>query len=334
MAHPATEASAPPTNSGEAVEDFADFLDTIPDEEQDEDETAPQEGDEPDALTSDDLEEALEGDEPEAPAIDPPVSWGTDAKELFAQLPPELQTQVAEREAQREKLIQAKTTEAAEAKRSARTEAEAAFGERQRQYANEIEFFASRMMPQAPDPALANHDPVAFIRQNAQYQAGLTQYQQMMQRADVATREAQQRDHEAAQESLRAEEVWLAQQLPEWNDPAKRQALLTDIGSVGAELGYDVDSLNQANAMDILALKKATEWKADAERYRALQKGKMEKVRAAKTLPRAVRPGVAPTRGEIDTTRSQNAWKNVTGARSKEAQSDAFATYLETAGLL
>ena len=313
MAHPATEASAPPTNSGEAVEDFADFLDTIPDEVQDE--TAPQEGDEPDALTSDDLEEAQEGDEPEAPAIDPPVSWGTDAKELFEQLPPELQSQIAEREAQREKLIQTKTTEAAEAKRSARTEADTAFAERQRQYASEIEFFASRMVPQAPDPALANHDPVAFIQQNAQYQAGLAQYQQMMQRADVAQQEAQQRDHMAAQESLKAEEAWLAQQLPEWNDPAKRQALLTGIQTAGAELGYDAEALSQANAQDILALKKATEWKADAEKYRALQKGKMEKVRAAKTLPRAVRPGVAPTRGEINTTRSQNAWQNVKAAK-------------------
>lgn len=332
MAHPATEASAPPTNTGEAVEDFADFLDTIPGEDE-EDEAAPQEGDDPDALTSDDLE-AQEGDEPEAPAIDPPVSWGADAKELFEQLPPDLQAQVAEREAQREKLIQSKTTEAAEAKRSARTEAETAFAERQRQYANEIEFFASRMVPQAPDPALASHDPVAFIQQNAQYQAGLAQYQQMMQRANVAAQEAQARDQSAAQESLKAEEAWLAEQLPEWNDPAKRQALLTGIQSAGAELGYDADALSQANAMDILALKKATEWKADAEKYRALQKGKMEKVRAAKTLPKAVRPGVAPTRGEINTTRSQNAWQNVKGARSKEAQADAFATYLETSGLL
>ena len=332
MAHPATEASAPPTNSGEAVEDFADFLDTIPDEEQDE--TAPQEGDEPDALTSDDLEEAQEGDEPEAPAIDPPVSWGTDAKELFEQLPPELQSQIAEREAQREKLIQTKTTEAAEAKRSARTEADTAFAERQRQYASEIEFFASRMVPQAPDPALANHDPVAFIQQNAQYQAGLAQYQQMMQRADVAQQEAQQRDHMAAQESLKAEEAWLAQQLPEWNDPAKRQALLTGIQTAGAELGYDAEALSQANAQDILALKKATEWKADAEKYRALQKGKMEKVRAAKTLPKAVRPGVAPTRGEINTNRSQAAWQNVKAAKSKDAQANAFADYLESSGIL
>lgn len=334
-AHPSGEASVPPTNSGDAVEDFADFLDTIP-EVADEDDEQPLEGeDEPEAEEAEPDEDTLEDeDEPDLPAIDPPVSWGTDAKELFEQLPRDLQEKVAEREAQREKFVQGKAQEASDARRSARSEAEQAFADRQRQYASEIEFFASRILPQAPDPALANTDPMTFIQLNAQYQAGMAQHQQMMQRAQVAQAEAAQREQALAEQQIDAEAAYLAQQIPDWNDAAKRHELLSNVKSVAAELGYTDEAMSQIGAQDVLALRQVAEWKAKADRYSALQKSKMEKVRSAKQLPKAVKPGVAPTKGEISSTRAQAAWANVKGARSKEQQADAFADFLETGGYL
>lgn len=332
MAHPENQEASTPANTGDAVEDFADFLDASGIE--DEEEEAPEDG------------EALEGDEPEGedspeedgepedPAIDPPVSWGTDAKELFAQLPADLQKQVVEREAQREKFVQAKALEATEAKRSARIEAETAFAERQRQYASEVDFFASQFVPQAPDPSLASTDPVTFIQLNAQYQAALVQHQNLMQRAEQARSEAAYREQVAAAEQQEAELAVLAQQIPDWSDEAKRAELLTSVASIGAELGYSPEALRDVSAQDILALRKAVEWKSKAAKYDALQKSKMEKVRTAKALPKVVRPGVAPTRGEISSNKSQAAWQNVKAARTKDAQANAFADYLETSGHL
>ena len=334
MAHPATpEASAPPANSGNAVEEFADFLDTIPDEDEEdapEGDDEPLEGDEPES----DEEAQGEEDEPDEPAIDPPVSWGTDAKELFAQLTPDLQKQVVEREAQREKFVQGKATEAAEAKRSARIEAQEQLADTQRQYARQLEIYASNYAPQAPDPALIDADPVSYLRQKAAFEHRMAQHQQLMQQADAANHHAAQADQAAEQQRIQAEAAYLAQVLPEWTDDTQRQALLTSISEVGAELGYTAEAMAQVGAQDVLALKRAVEWKAKAQKYDALQKSKMDKVRSAKSLPKAVRPGVAPTRGEVSGTRAQAAWQNVKGARSKEQQADAFATFLETSGHL
>lgn len=55
---------------------------------------------------------------PEEEPVDPPASWTAEAKEKFAQLSPELQKFVSEREAQREKFVNQKATELAELKKA------------------------------------------------------------------------------------------------------------------------------------------------------------------------------------------------------------------------
>ncbi len=333
-AHPNVSEASTPAGSGDAVEDFADFLDETGELESSEEEEEDEETSEESGDLSDEDEAQEEGDEQETPAIDAPVSWGTEAKELFAQLPPEIQQQVAEREAQREKFVQSKAQEASEAKRSARIEAESSFADRQRQYADEVEYLASQFAPQRPNPALVQENPALFYQLQYEYEQTVAQQQQLQQRAVAAREEARQREQFAAQEQLQADMAILAQQVPDWGDEAKRTAFLTDVSKVGVELGYSQELLAEATAQDVLALKKALEWKSKAAKYDALQKGKMEKVRAAKTLPKVVRPGVAPTRGEVNSNRAQRAWEGVKNARSKEAQADAFADFLETSGQL
>lgn len=334
MAHPnVSEASDVPANSGDAVEDFADFLEGMEGEE--EEESSPDEGEEePEAEEAEGDEGAQDDEDEPDTAIDPPVSWGTDAKELFKQLPAALQTQVVEREAQREKAIQRATTEAAEARRTALVEASTAVAETQRQYASQLEQYAEVLKPQIPDPALAQEDPTRYIQEFSLYQALDAQHKIMVQQANAASQEAAEREQAVMAEQYAAEARILATELPEWNDLAQRQALLTELEKVGVELGYSEDTMRKAGATDVLALKKAAEWKAKAEKYDGLQKSKMEKVRSAKTLPKVVKPGVAPTRGEISAARSQAAWQQVKTARSKNAQADAFADYLESSGLI
>lgn len=335
MAHPqSAEASVVPANDGSTVGDFADFLDSIDvgDDEDEEDSGAdPDEVDGEEPETDDTTDDEAE---PETPAIDPPVSWSADAKELFAQLPPELQSQIAERETQRERAIQKATTDAAEARRNAAVEANAQFAGVARQYAEQLEHYASLMSPQRPSPALLQQDPVRFYQMQAEYEAAVAQHSDMQRRAEQSRAQALELERQAEAEIVARDNHLLATEIPDWVDPAKRYALLTDLEKVGAELGYPQELMTAANAHDILALRKAAEWRSKAAKYDALQGTKMAKVRAAKALPKVSKPGVAPSNGEISASRAEAAWQGVKGARSKNAQADAFAAFLETGGYL
>src|SRR3546814_9927583 len=98
----------------------------------DADEIDVDEGDEPE-----DTDDTDDVDEP-ATAIEPPVSFNKEQKAAFAQLPPELQQTIADTEAQRNREVQLRTTEAAEAKRNAAAEAQSQLAAIQRQNADEL----------------------------------------------------------------------------------------------------------------------------------------------------------------------------------------------------
>lgn len=330
MAHGEDQA---PTSFEDRVEAFEDYLD---EEEQHEEEDS---GDEPDEEPDDDQEEEDpqeesldEEDEPEVPAIDPPVSWGADAKELFAKLDPELQKQVSEREAQRERFVQAKAQEAAHAKKAASMEVEPVIAQLQQQYANEIEQYAALINPQRPDPSILQTDPVRFYQMQAEFENASVQRQQMMQQAQYARQQSMERQQQVEAEQWRQESEILASQIPEWNDEVKRTEIIETLKTVGSELGYTADILDEATSVDVLALRKAAEWKEKASKYDALQKSKMEKVRNAKGMPKLVKPGTQPTRKEASSRRSQAAWQKVKSARSRSEQADSFAEYLDATG--
>jgi hypothetical protein len=316
-----------PASSEERVEDFADFLEAI---EEDEDSRAGDMSAREAAPDPSGAEAPVGTDEPEDPAIVPPVSWGEDAAELFEQLPPELQEKVAAREAQRERAVQTATTAAAEARRNAAAEAHAAFADQQRLYARHLEILASQMMPERPDPGLLAVDPQGFYRQQAAYEGQLAQRQAIAQAAAQAEAEAQQRDAIAQHHELAQDHAALGQALGEqWTDATQRRAMLTDLETVGAELGYSMALMGQANATDILALKAAAEWKAKAEKYDALQAGRAHAVKAARAAPRVAKPGASPGRAERNARGRDAAW-----ARAKtERTGEAYAAMLDQMGI-
>jgi hypothetical protein len=338
MAHPTTSEASTPV-SAEAVQDFIaeQFLGGADEPAPEEEEQELPEGEEPEGET-DEAPEAESDEEPneedsEAPEpIAPPVSWDKDAKELFQQLPHELQQKVVEREAQRDKAVQQATTEAANAKRTASVEANQALAEYQRQYASHLEQIASQYAPQPPDPALAAQDPGRYIALKAQFDADYAQYHTVIQQSAQARSEAEQRDALTRQHEITKDQEVLASQLgDDWTDMSRRKELLTSLETVGAELGYPMDLMSQANATDILALKAAAEWKAKAEKYDALQKNKMAAVRAAKDAPRVSKPGTASTQAERSSRQRNSAWDAVKASKGKSG--DAAAAYLESIGL-
>jgi len=315
-----------PVSSEERVEDFAQFLDEL----EDQDSAAGTLSVEEDAPDSSDAQAPEGADEPDEPAIVPPVSWGEDAAELFEQLPPELQEKVAAREAQRERAVQTATTAAAEARRNAAAEANALFADQQRLYAQHLENLAVQVMPERPDPGLLAVDPQSFYRQQAAFEGQLAQRQAMAQAATEAEAEAQLRDALNHHHEITQDHAALAQALGEqWTDASQRRAMLTDLESVGAELGYSMALMGQANATDILALKAAAGWKAKADKYDALQAGRAQAVKAARAAPRVAKPGASPGRAERSARTRDAAW-----ARAKsERTGDAYAAMLDQMGI-
>lgn len=321
-----------PPSTDERIEAFAEFLDELEDENS-------AAGDRPGAESAPDPSGAdapEEADEPGAfdaedePAIVPPISWGQDAAELFAQLPPELQEKVSVREAQRERAVQAATTQAADARRNAAAEANALFADQQRLYAQHLEGLAVQMMPERPDPGLLAVDPQGFYRQQAAYEGQLAQRQAMAQAAAQAEAEAQQRDALTQHHALSQDHAALADALGEqWTDATQRRAMLTDLETVGAELGYSMASMGEANATDIMALKAVAQWKAKADRYDALQAGRSHAVRAARAAPRVAKPGVNPGRAEQSARSRDAAWARAKAERSGEA----YAAMLDQMGI-
>jgi rhodanese-related sulfurtransferase len=341
MAHPATsEASSAPANRGDAVEAVQDFITEQflggADEPEEEETNEIPEGEEPEG-------EQPEGDEPEGETdeqdqqeaqvepIQPPVSMSAEDAELFKQLTPDMQKWMVERSAQQEKLVQQRTTEAANAKRTASAEANAAVAELQRNYASHLEQLASQFAPQPPRRTdYATADEYLFAKDA--YDIRAAQHQHMMQQAEVARQEAEKRDAITRNEEIAKNAQALADHFGDtWNDNTQRQALLTELQSIGAELGYPEELMREASATDIIALAKANEWKAKAAKYDQLQKTKMEAVRAARGAPRVSKPGTAQTKGDVASRNRDAAWAAVKSSGGRSG--DAAAAFLESMGI-
>lgn len=266
-----------------ALGDYLDTGDTPDDEELPDDAETTEDGDDAETEATDEAED----DKPEAPAIDAPQSLTADEKAKFAQLPPEAQSLIADVESRRNTQVQQATTKAAEAQRTALAAAADAEAKAKQTYAQQMAAVANAYAPQPPDPAIAQYDVPGYIAQKAQYDAALAQYHQVIQHAQALTAEATSH-FEQQDAAWQAEQAQRLMAVPDFADPAKRTEYLTRLQTVGEELGYSTELMASATADDILALDKAAKWKADAEKWRDLQKRKMQPVRDAKTS----KPGV------------------------------------------
>src|SRR5690349_18265022 len=113
-AAPVVDAAAPASDPIEALADS--FFD---DAEEEQDGAPPAADANEGGLTAEDADDEGEAAKP----IDPPVSWTAEEKEHFKTLPPEVQETLSRREAEREKFVQSKATEAATARQAAEREA-------------------------------------------------------------------------------------------------------------------------------------------------------------------------------------------------------------------
>lgn len=261
--------------------------------------------------------EAIEGEEatvdpdvpeaePEEPAPEPepepiaaPVSWSKEDKAEWDAIPRAQQEIITRREAERDKLIRAKTMEASQTEQRVQAQAREALLTIQQDNMARIQQYAQMLDPQEPDARLLHsrnpEDYALYTEQDRQYRVATAhrenltnQYRQAQQQAEMI--EQQQRQAEIQQEAQRLET-----EVPEWSDPSERANLLAKLEPIAAELGYSAEVMSQANATDILGLKKVAEWKAKAEKLDAINKQKMVPVREARNTPPVARPGARPS---------------------------------------
>jgi hypothetical protein len=254
-------------------------------------------------LTEEDVAEEVEADQP---SIAAPVSWTAEEKEEFSKLPRTVQETLTRREAEREKFVQSKAQEAAQVRQQVERQALTELQGIQKAAAERLAHFAQMLTPNEPDIRLLQSgnedDRTYYFQQEASYRQWSAQQQQAQRQADEARQMAEQAER-ALQAQEQAEFVsTLQEHFPEYLEPTSAK-LREELGSIARELGYPAELLREANASDIIALKRASDWKAKAAKYDTLMAKKMEKVREAKALPKVSKPGVAQGKGAIEGSR-------------------------------
>jgi len=244
--------------------------------------------------------DALAAADPADEPIEAPLSWAKDAKEQFAKLPREAQEIIATRERDREVALQAKFREAASTRQQVETEARSALQTIMTNHQQALEVALGNVDIQQPDLRLLNSpDPAhrdLYFQQEAQYRAAVAQRETITQQLQEARQHSETIQLQQQQVELQAEHALLEEKLgTDWSDPSSRAKLLGDLTPIAAELGYPQELIGQARALDILAMKTASDWKAKAEKWDAYNKAKMVPVRQARgnPIPPTARP-VAP----------------------------------------
>lgn len=253
------------------------------------DQQAPAEGEQQD-------EEGEGNQQADEKPIAPPLSWAKDAKDEFAKLPRATQEIIATRERDRETFLQTKSREAAQTRQTVETEARAALKTIMDNHVQQLQPILQQIMPQQPDLRLLNSDDpqhrTLYFQQEAAYRDAVAQQTQVSQQLQEAQRNAELIAQHQRQAEIEAEHEVLNTALgTEWSDPSARAKLLDTLQPIAAELGYPQELIAQARAPDIIALRRASEWKAKAEKLDQLNKAKMVLVRADKSIPPTARTG-------------------------------------------
>lgn len=323
------------TSPADAFNDIASEMLGEDDEDQDE---APQ-GDEDEAPASDeDVDDDIVDEEPEdeaaLPPIEPPVSLTAEEKETFKNLPREAQEFTARRIGELEKGFQTKAQEAAQKERVAMRQAAEYIAQVEGESAQRLSEYAKQLAVPEPDPALIATDPVAYAQQVRAHQYYTAQQQQVQREAEEArTRQAH---YEGLLQQNAADEFQsrLSEALPEFFDATEGPKLREKLTATAQSLGFSEQEIHEANANAILALKQISDLKAKAEKYDALMKRQMERVRGGKNLPPVSKPGVAKGADQNRKAKGDAAWEVVKTAKSRSVRDEAAATWFEANGFM
>ena len=297
-----------------------------------EEEPVGEEGPEPEQEAADD-ETAAEEEADDLPPIEAPVSWDAEAKELFKNLPRDAQEIVAKREGERERFVQQKSQEAAQARQTAAQQAQAELAQLNAAYAQHYQEIASQFEVAEPDPMLQVTDPVAYAQQLRAVQQANAQRSKAQQAAQQHFQQAQALAAQAEQANYAEQHRIIVDSFPEYADPTTGPELQRKLTAVAKRIGYTDELIGQARAQDILAMRTVAEAIDKADKYDALQKTKMANVRAAKGKPPvSTRPGVSQGPEQLRARTAQAALDTALTSKNRDVSGAAFYQYLEKTG--
>jgi hypothetical protein len=273
------EDNAPETEQLESAEPDQGEADTTPEEE-------PASGDD---------QEVTEPDE--NPAIIPPNSWNAEEKEQFKLLPPEIQQTLARRESERDSAVSQRMQQLAEQRKSIEGQVAQAT-QAQTQYAQTLNQLLSLTVPELQEientdwVRLASEDQHEYIRRTA-VRDGLRQRVGYMQQQMQQVQQQQQQQMLAQhQEHLVQQYQVLTEQVPEFRDANKAQALVQDIGQTMQGYGFTTEEIGSvADARIVRVMARL----AVLERQEAVKRSALAK-RTSAPAPRMMTPNAPPTR--------------------------------------
>ena len=256
---------------------------------------------------------AAEDDTPEEDAPPPPHSWKAEDAEVWNGMNEAQREVVGRREKERDAYVTELGRKTAGEQRQLEQQASQAVAQQAENHANELYAYMQLTAPGVPDERLLYtqnpDDRLVFQRQEAAYRSGLAQQHELQQRIAGYQQHAAEVRRQSDEADLTAQAQFLQAELPQFFDPDEGPKLRQTLESIGSELGYPSELMAQADASDIMALKKAAEWRDDALKYRKIISKRMETVRGAKNLPRMSRPnaGQGPGAARIATEEQRDA---------------------------
>jgi hypothetical protein len=309
------------------IEDrFAAFTDDQQDEELPPAEEAPEGDLHPDDAAALETEAAeLEAEPDDLPPIEPPVSLTAEEKEAFKGLPREAQEFTARRIGELEKGLHTKAQEAKTAQQKVEQEARERIAQVQNVHVQALQALLPEI-PARPDPRMQINDQVGYANQLAQHEWAVAQHQQAQQLIQHVSAQQEAAERAAAQQEAKDNEDTLRDKFPEYFSE-KGPELERTLRSTAVELGYSDDQLAHVNATDVLAMKKAHEWREDSVKYRALMAKQMARVRDGKKLPAISRPGTPQGKGVAANQRYEADRQAMRGG-DKDAAVRVFSKFL------
>ncbi len=305
-----------PVNSDEAIEDVVEA--TVYEQPEITDEAA-EDQDDVDTLSDDDLEfdddvADIEVEEPEVQQ-EPLYTVKVDGKEKQVSLD-ELTRGYSGQE-----YIQKGMAENAEARKAVEELIRTTNQERQQlqTFMQQLQQDGMPQVPEYPSEELRASDPLGYLEAEAEYRRAVDKRREWEAQAQAISQKQQEAERQQANERLQAEAARLAEWMPEFADPQKRDALMMDI-SQKAKKHYNLsdEMLNTVTTAEEVAILR------DALRYReavARKEGAKAKV--------ADKPPVAkPSAKKSTQTDKMRRSKQAKARMQKGGSIDDVANYL------
>lgn len=219
-----------------------------------------------------------------------------------------------------------KTMELAELRKSSETQS-SAYEASKKQFderATFMEALLKSIVPQAPDPNLAQTDPYRYLTEKSAHEAWVAHLQTIQQGIQQSSQETAEQAETKRREKLDQEYKALVAAVPELKDQAKFSRFEQDVFKFGAEYGFSHDDLRGV-AMDhrqVLVLR-------DAIAFRKLQASKPNVQKKVEGRPPIQRGGNRLSAGAKQARNATDAMNRLKQTGSVE---DAVAAYLASRG--